>query len=79
MYCTSDYKTYVLFFEVNGVWNIGFVDVSYISNSSVKSYVPRRNIVAISAKVSEDVKMAKSILNRPTKKVSAKKSVKNVK
>lgn len=28
MYCTSDYKTYVLFFEINGVWDLGFVDVN---------------------------------------------------
>lgn len=79
MYSTSDFKTYVLFFEVNGVWNIGFIDVSYISNSSSKSYVPRRNIETISAKVSGEIKMAKTFLNRPTPKVSAKKSVKNVK
>ena len=79
VYCTSDYKTYVLFFEIDGVWNIGFVDVSYISSSSVKSYAPRHHLDIISANVSGDIKMVKSILNRPTKKVSAKKNVKNVK
>lgn len=43
MYCTSDYKTYVLFFEADDLWNIGFVDVNYISNSNVKAQLPRLN------------------------------------
>ena len=42
MYCTSDFNTYVLFYEVDGVWNIGFVDVNYINNSNVKAFIPRR-------------------------------------
>jgi hypothetical protein len=79
MYCTSDYKTYVIFFEVDGVWTIGFVDVSYIINSRIKSYVPRSNKDTISATVSDDIKMTRSILNQPTRKASSKKSVKNVK
>lgn len=41
MYYTSDYKTYVLFFEIDGVWTIGFVDVSYLSNSGAKANLPR--------------------------------------
>lgn len=76
MYYTSDNKTAVLFFEVDGVWNIGFVDMNYLSNSSIKSYVPSRKIVNAPAAVSGDVKMAKSILNLSTKKKSAKKSIK---
>lgn len=40
MYCTNDFATYVLFFEIDGVWNIGFVDVNYINNMSAKAKVP---------------------------------------
>lgn len=40
MYCTNDFVTYVLFFEIDGVWNIGFVDVNYINNMSAKAMVP---------------------------------------
>lgn len=36
MYCTNDYTTFVLFFEINGVWNLGFVDANYISNMDTK-------------------------------------------
>lgn len=32
MYCTSDYSTYVLFFEIGDNWNVGFVDVNYVSS-----------------------------------------------
>lgn len=36
MYCTSDFATYILFFEIDGVWNIGFVDANYINSMSAK-------------------------------------------
>lgn len=34
MFCTSDYSTYVLFFEMNGSYCVGFVDVNYLANAS---------------------------------------------
>ena len=44
MYCTNDFATYVLFFEIDGVWNIGFVDANYINNMSTKALVPSFNM-----------------------------------
>ena len=78
MYRTSDYKTYVLFFEVNGVWNVGFVDVNYVSSSSVKRYIPRQYIGSLKSEgnISDGIKMTKTIQNKPIRKESAKMSVK---
>ena len=76
MYCTSDYKTYVLFFEVDDVWNVGFVDVNYLSNSSAKRYIPRQNVEIINAveKNSQDVKITSAVQNKIIRKNSDKKS-----
>ena len=41
MYRSKDNKTYVLLFEVNGMWNIGFVDTDYLSNMSTKVKIPQ--------------------------------------
>ena len=40
MYASKDYTTVILFFEINGVWNVGFVDFEYIKNNSSKVAVP---------------------------------------
>ena len=40
MYCTNDFATFVLFFEIDGVWNIGYVDAEYLNNMSAKAMVP---------------------------------------
>lgn len=76
MYCTSDYKAYVLFFEVNGVWNIGFVDANYLSSSSAKRYMSRQNIrisKAVSS-ISDGIKVSRTIMNKTIKKEVSKKS-----
>lgn len=39
MYCTNDAATFVLFFEIDGVWNIGFVDADH-NNMSAKTMIP---------------------------------------
>lgn len=36
MYCDKDFTTYVLFFEIGDVWNIGFGDMDYIMNAKAK-------------------------------------------
>lgn len=81
MYCTSDYKTYVVFFEVDGLWTIGFVDVSYLSNSSVKAYIPRQNIriTETESNISEGIKLTKTIRDNSLKKESSKRNKRNVK
>ena len=81
MYSTSDYKTYVLFFEVNGVWNIGFVDVNYISNSSPKSYIPKQSkgIIEAVANISDGINVTNTIRSNSLKKEFNKKNVRNVK
>lgn len=78
MYCTSDYKTYVLFFEVNGVWNVGFVDVNYMNSSNVKGNISRQKNGKSNAvsDISDGIKMTKTIRNKPIKKEFAKMSVK---
>lgn len=40
MFYNRDFTTYVLFFEINGVWNIGFVDIDYVLNMNAKVRVP---------------------------------------
>lgn len=44
MYCTKDMTTFVLFFEFNGAWNIGYVDADYINSSNVKAMIPAFNM-----------------------------------
>lgn len=44
LYCTNDFATLVLFFEIDGVWNIGFIDANYINNTSAKGRVPSFNM-----------------------------------
>lgn len=77
MYYTSDYKTYVLFFEVNGVWTIGFVDVNYVNNSGAKSYMPSRNIGVSEAVVdiSKELKTIQNSIGKTSKNVSCKKNI----
>lgn len=77
MYRSSDYKTYVLFFEVDGVWNIGFVDVNYLSSSGVKRYIPRQNVgkSKVDGNRPDGISILKTIQNKHIKKC-AKKSVK---
>lgn len=40
MYSTNDFATYVIFFEIDGVWNIGFVDADYLNNMNAKAMIP---------------------------------------
>ena len=74
MYYTSDKKTYVLFFEVEGVWNIGFVDANYIDNTGVKAYVPHHI-----RKASTNVEITKTAFVQSLRKEVSYKNVKNVK
>lgn len=43
MYCTNDFATYVLFWEMNGEWIIGYVDVNYVNNMDSKRNAPAYN------------------------------------
>ena len=43
MYCTNDFATYVLFWEMNGEWIIGYVDVNYVNNMDSKCNAPAYN------------------------------------
>ena len=81
MYCTSDYKTYVLFFEINGVWNVGFVDANYLSNSSAKSYIPFQNVEIPKAveNISAGIKITNTFQNKSIKRNLVKENVKIVK
>ena len=80
MYYTSDFKTYVLFFEVNGVWNIGFVDVNYVNNSSIKAYIPCRVTGnAVTRSTVQNREVTKSSLNKSLRTEISYKNVKNVK
>lgn len=80
IYHTSDYKTYVLFFEVDGVWNIGFVDASYLNNSSAKRYIPRKNIGMSKADSnnSDGVSIMKVVQNKSIKRSYTAKGLKTV-
>lgn len=40
MFYDNAFTTYVLFFEINGVWNIGFVDMDYVLNMNAKAQIP---------------------------------------
>lgn len=40
IYASKDYTTLIIFFEISGGWNIGFVDAEYISNMSSKVKIP---------------------------------------
>ena len=40
MYANKDLTTLILFFEINGVWNIGFIDAEYVNNMSSKVKIP---------------------------------------
>lgn len=40
MFANKDFTTLVLFFEINGVWNIGFVDAAYVNNMNSKVKIP---------------------------------------
>lgn len=81
MYCTSDFKTYVMFFEVNGLWNIGFVDVNYVNNSNIKAYMSRRFAAGnvITRSTIQNIEETKPSLNKPLKTGIPYKNVKNVK
>lgn len=80
MYYTSDFKTYVIFFEVNGVWNIGFVDVNYVNNSSIKAYIPCRVTGnAVTRCTVQNREVTKSSLNKSLRTEISYKNVKNVK
>lgn len=68
MYCTNDFATYVLFWEMNGEWIIGYVDVNYIKNMDSKLNAPAYDkLKSISPKslmqkgtVSKDVQIRKT-------------------
>ena len=40
MYANKDFTTLILFFEINGAWNVGFVDAEYVNNMSSKVKIP---------------------------------------
>lgn len=63
MYCTSDFKTYVLFFEINGVWDIGFVDASYLANAGVKAKYPTVKLNRSKAKTNNKVQQTAIMQN----------------
>ena len=81
MYCTSDAKTYIIFFEVNGVWDIGFVDANHLSSSSLRKYIPRQKagISKVDGNNSDGISTMKTIKTKTIKKDYSKKSVKTVK
>ena len=40
MYYSNDYSTIVMFFEIGGVYNIGFVDANYLNSLGAKKNMP---------------------------------------
>lgn len=66
MYCTQDFNTYVLFFEIGDVWDLGFVDVNYVNNMSTKLDGPAYNKIKSSINVL-NAKMQKGPISTDTR------------
>lgn len=66
MYLTTDQKSFVLFSEYQGAWNVGFVDVNYVNATRPKKFSPvyskikNLNVLAITKNKVKDVSFLKA-------------------
>ena len=80
MFYTSDFKTYVLLFDANGVWNVGFVDVNFVNSSNIKAFMPRRAVGnAMARGTVQDKEETKTSFNASLRERTPYKNIENVK